>query len=84
MSDTLSRRAWLAQAALGVAALATGQAALAQKPAPGPQIRVYKSPECGCCEKWVAHVAKAGFRPAVTDVASLDVGFFKRIALPPL
>jgi hypothetical protein len=32
---------------------------------------VYKDPECGCCEQWVAHMAAAGFRPAVHDVADL-------------
>lgn len=34
-------------------------------------LTVYKNPECGCCEQWVTHMAAAGFRPAVHDVADL-------------
>ena len=64
MSDVLTRRAWLARAAAGAAALAAA--------APAPTITIYKSPECGCCHKWVMHVAAAGFKPAVNDVQDLD------------
>jgi hypothetical protein len=35
---------------------------------------VYKDPDCGCCEKWVAHMKANGFAPTVTntrDVASI-------------
>lgn len=31
---------------------------------------VYKSPTCGCCEKWVEHMEKAGFSLAPKDMAS--------------
>jgi hypothetical protein len=72
MSDVLSRRAWLAQAAGGVAALAAGAPARALAAAPGPLMTIYKSPTCGCCQKWVMHVAAAGFRTAVNDVDDLD------------
>jgi len=27
----------------------------------GPEIVVYKSPTCGCCEKWVKHLEISGF-----------------------
>lgn len=27
----------------------------------GSEVLVYKSPYCGCCEKWVAHMEAAGF-----------------------
>ena len=37
-------------------------------PAAAPVITVYKSPTCGCCKDWVAHVRKAGFRVDVKDV----------------
>jgi hypothetical protein len=75
MSDVLTRRAWLARAAAGAAALAAAPAAaLAAElgAAPGPTMTIYKSPTCGCCKKWVMHVAGAGFRTAVNDVDDLD------------
>lgn len=31
---------------------------------------VYKSPTCGCCEKWVEHMEKAGFSLVPKDMAS--------------
>jgi hypothetical protein len=31
-------------------------------------ITVYKTATCGCCGKWVEHLAKAGFAPIVKDV----------------
>ncbi|MDF1503675.1 DUF411 domain-containing protein [Roseisolibacter sp. H3M3-2] len=73
MSDVLTRRAWLAGAAAGAAGPAAAPvAALAAAPAPGPTMTIYKSPTCGCCQKWVMHVAAAGFRTAVNDVEDLD------------
>jgi hypothetical protein len=30
-------------------------------------IAVFKDPSCGCCEKWVAHMAANGFAPTVTN-----------------
>lgn len=86
MSAPLSRRAWLARVAAGAAAgtalslagrpLAAAEALAAGSAAPGPLLTVYKDPNCGCCEQWVGHMAKAGFRPAVQDVA--DVNAIKR------
>ena len=74
MSDALSRREWLARAAAGVATLALGGSAHALVTAPpaGPVMTIYKTPECGCCQKWVLHVAAAGFKPAVNDVQDID------------
>lgn len=70
----LTRRAWLARATAlagaGVAALWARRAAAAAPAAP-LAITVYKDPNCGCCEQWVAHMAAAGFRPAVHDVADM-------------
>lgn len=31
---------------------------------------VYKSPTCGCCEKWVEHMEKAGISLAPKDMSS--------------
>ncbi len=72
MSDALSRREWLARAAAGVATLALGGSAHALVTAPGPVMTIYKTPECGCCQKWVMHVAAAGFKPAVNDVQDVE------------
>ena len=32
---------------------------------------VYKSPTCGCCEKWVEHMKANGFRVVVHDTADV-------------
>lgn len=76
MADTsfvLTRRAWLAGA---FAALALPRRGRAEHPLEAPDARtpltVFKDPECGCCQEWVAHMAAAGFRPAVQDVADMD------------
>lgn len=34
----------------------------------GPEITVYKSPTCGCCEKWVHHLEENGFKVKIEDV----------------
>lgn len=44
-------------------------------PATGQEIVVYKSPACGCCEGWVAHLRSRGFQVVTRDVA--DVGIIK-------
>lgn len=35
------------------------------------RVEVFKSPYCGCCEKWVEHVRKAGFDVLTKDVNDL-------------
>lgn len=35
---------------------------------PLPEITVYKSPTCGCCKKWVAHLEQNGFKVNAIDV----------------
>ena len=42
----------------------------AQAPA-APKMTVYKSPTCGCCAKWVAHMRNAGFDLTVNDVPNV-------------
>ena len=32
------------------------------------QIEVFKSPYCGCCEKWVEHMEKSGFKVSAHNV----------------
>ena len=41
--------------------------ASAVAPASTDSLVVYKSPTCGCCEKWVQHMRDAGFRVIVHD-----------------
>ena len=33
-----------------------------------PAIHVVKTPTCGCCNDWVAHLRQAGFRVTVANV----------------
>ena len=37
-----------------------------------PEVVVYKSPTCGCCTEWVAHLRRHGFRVRSEDVAELQ------------
>lgn len=59
----LNRRAALAAVPLMMATFA--------KAAAPPAIHVVKSPTCGCCNGWVAHLRRAGFQVRVTDVADV-------------
>lgn len=49
-------------AGLGAAVLAR------QAGASAGQMQVFKTPTCGCCSAWVAHVTRAGFDPVTRDV----------------
>lgn len=53
--------------ALGVsgARVLAGNAAL-------PEVVVYKTPTCGCCSKWIAHLRAAGFTVRATDLEDLE------------
>ena len=35
-----------------------------------PTIEVWKSPDCGCCKDWVAHLEKNGFAVKVNDTGN--------------
>lgn len=67
----ISRRLLLASGAV----LGLGGAARAQTRG-SRTLAVYKSPTCGCCEGWVAHMRQAGFTVAVHVVA--DPGTVRR------
>ena len=56
-----SRRTLLTGLVVG---LAVGRQALA---ASLPEVAVTKDPNCGCCEKWVAHLRDSGFTVTVTE-----------------
>ncbi len=52
--------------------------------ADAPVLEVWKTPTCGCCADWVAHMAAAGFEPAVFDVDGATLSELKaRIGLTP-
>lgn len=38
-----------------------------------PTVQVYKSPTCGCCSKWVAHLEANGFKVKATDVDDMSL-----------
>src|SRR5689334_13600050 len=40
--------------------------------AQAPLVEVTKDPGCGCCEQWVAHLQKAGFKATVRESADID------------
>jgi hypothetical protein len=54
----------------GMAAVLVAAAALVHAPAAAtasPTVTVYKTPTCGCCGKWIAHLQAAGFRVVAHD-----------------
>jgi hypothetical protein len=57
----------------GAATLATPAAG-----ASGPAITVYKAWGCTCCEGWIAHMQRAGFRTKVVVVNDLSVEWRRR------
>jgi len=44
-------------------------------PADGPEVTVYKDPNCGCCSKWADHLRDSGF--TVREVPTGDMGRIK-------
>ncbi len=80
MTREISRRTVLMEWAAVVAGaifLPRGAAAQAKVP-----ITVYKDPNCGCCAKWVAHMAASGFSPTVTDTHDMK-SIKDRYNVPP-
>ena len=46
-------------------------AGLSTKDAGALEVTVYKSPTCGCCNKWIAHLEANGFKVNAHDLADL-------------
>jgi hypothetical protein len=46
-----------------------------------PLIKVHKSPTCGCCEEWVTHLEKNGFKVEVFNEDNLE-GIKQRLGVP--
>lgn len=67
MNTTQANRRQFALA--GLAALALPAAALAQANG-SVQVEVWKSPSCGCCKDWIAHMEKSGFRFTVHETGN--------------
>lgn len=67
----ISRREWLRAAALGAASVVVTRRAFGELLSAPIAITVYKTPTCGCCKEWVAHLAKNGFAPTVHDLDDL-------------
>jgi len=38
----------------------------------GPEITVFKDPQCGCCKLWVEYLRKHGYRVTVKDTSDLS------------
>lgn len=58
----------IALAALVLFSIAT----IAAMPAHAQEITVYKTPSCGCCTKWVDHLAENGFEVTVQSLDDLS------------
>jgi hypothetical protein len=52
----------------GAAALLASSCARAANP---KTLVVYKTPSCGCCKGWVAHMTRAGFTPTIHELEDL-------------
>ncbi len=61
---TLTRRALL---------LAATAAALPARSAPAVQGEIWKSPSCGCCKDWIAHMRGAGFEFSVHETGNTAI-----------
>jgi hypothetical protein len=72
----LTRRAALA--GMAAAPLLFANAARA---AAAPVVTVVKTPTCGCCTAWVAHLRRAGFEVRVADVADVTPAA-RRLGVP--
>lgn len=64
-----SRRTFLLSAA---ALVVSRRVLLADVSTPPSVLTVYKDPNCGCCQKWIEHMAKSGFVLQVRDVNNMD------------
>ena len=54
----------------GLSLLLLTAAAQTQAQSGPPLVRVWKSPTCGCCKDWVAHLEANGFRTMVHDTGN--------------
>ena len=70
MRHKMTRRAALSTlGTLAAAAAVWPRSAEAQTPT---KLVVYKSPTCGCCQKWVEHMSANGFTSTVNNHPDMD------------
>lgn len=50
-------------------------------PSASLDLKVYKTPTCGCCGSWVTHIEKEGFKTEVFDQSSLQ-SLKKELGIP--
>ena len=86
MTKTLRNRFGIVVASglllLSVGAAATrGAGATATKPI---AMKVYKTPECGCCKGWVQHLRDNGFQVETMDMPDLSMIKQKYGVMPAL
>ena len=72
-----TRRRLVGTLAVGTAVGSIVPACLQAKELP---IRVYKSPTCGCCNDWIAHLEENGFSVTAFDEGNSDAR--KRLGMP--
>ena len=63
MTRAIRLAAWLLTAVLAV---------VSETVKANDTITVYKSPNCGCCVKWIEHLRSAGFQVEAHDTRNLD------------
>lgn len=72
----ISRRSIVGAIAVGALPLSISMARAAQT-----SIKIWKDPRCGCCGKWIEHLARNGFAPTVIETG--DVAAIKsRLGVP--
>lgn len=79
-----SRRTWLLQASTATLAALTASAwavsPTPSAPATRPLIEVWKDPNCGCCQDWIAHMEQNGFAVKVHNTGNNAIR--TRLGLP--
>jgi hypothetical protein len=65
--DRIKRRVVLGMLASAVVTLATSVRAQT-----APSIKVFKDPNCGCCNEWVQHLRAHGFAAIVTETSEMQ------------
>ncbi len=77
----LSRRSVLQLSLISFGAAILSQPLLAAAGTAAPVITVWKTPTCGCCKAWVAHLRKNGFDVVTNDVSD-TTAIRKNLGLP--
>lgn len=67
-SNAVSRRAALRLPLALVGAVMLSQPMRVLAASSANQVTVWKTPSCGCCHEWVAHLRKSGFEVVTHDV----------------